>query len=54
MEGYKKDKNTAVSQPEIVKRDFLGYGVDGQDKQGHPSLYAGKSGCYAFLCLKTM
>nr|YP_009262012.1 GIY-YIG endonuclease [Chrysoporthe austroafricana]AMX22087.1 GIY-YIG endonuclease [Chrysoporthe austroafricana] len=47
------DKNTAVSLPEIAKRDFLGYGVDGQDKQGHPSLYTGKSGCYAFLCLKT-
>jgi len=35
------------------KRDFLNYGVDGQDKQGHPSLYTGESGCYAFLCLKT-
>lgn len=38
---------------EIAQRDFLDYGVDGQDKQGHPSLYTGKSGCYAFLCLKT-
>jgi len=38
---------------EIDQRDFLDYGVDGQDKQGHPSLYTGKSGCYAFLCLKT-
>jgi len=35
------------------KRNFLDYGVDGQDKQGHPSLYTGESGCYAFLCLKT-
>ena len=38
---------------EIAERDFLDYKVDGQDKQGHPSLYTGKSGCYAFLCLKT-
>jgi hypothetical protein len=33
--------------------DFIDYVVDGQDKQGHPSLYTGKAGCYAFLCLKT-
>ena len=38
---------------EINPRDFIDYLVDGPDKQGHPSLYAGKSGCYAFLCLKT-
>lgn len=38
---------------EITPGDFLDYGVDGADKQGHPSLYTGKSGCYAFLCLKT-
>lgn len=38
---------------EITPKDFLDYVVDGQDKQGHPSLYTGKSGCYAFLCLKT-
>ena len=37
----------------ITQRDFVDYKVDGQDKQGHPSLYTGKSGCYAFLCLKT-
>lgn len=34
---------------EITKRDFIDYRVDGQDKQGHPSLYTGKSGCYAFF-----
>lgn len=33
--------------------DFIDYVVDGPDKQGHPSLYTGKAGCYAFLCLKT-
>lgn len=38
---------------EITQGDFIDYRVDGQDKQGHPSLYTGKSGCYAFLCLKT-
>jgi hypothetical protein len=38
---------------EITQIDFTDYGVDGQDKQGHPSLYTGKSGCYAFWCLKT-
>jgi hypothetical protein len=38
---------------EITPRDFIDYVVDGPDKQGHPSLYTGKSGCYAFLCLKT-
>ena len=38
---------------EITPGDFLYYGVDGPGKQGHPSLYTGKSGCYAFLCLKT-
>lgn len=38
---------------EITQRDFRDYGVDGSDKLGHPSLYTGKSGCYAFLCLKT-
>ena len=38
---------------EIISKDFLDYRIEGQDKQGHPSLYAGKSGCYAFLCLKT-
>jgi hypothetical protein len=38
---------------EIIQRDFIDYRVDGPDKQGHPSLYTGKSGCYAFLCLKT-
>ncbi len=32
---------------EITQIDFPDYGVDGQDKQGHPSLYTGKSGCYA-------
>lgn len=37
----------------ITQRDFIDYVVDGPDKQGHPSLYTGKSGCYAFLCLKT-
>jgi len=37
----------------ITPKDFVDYRVDGQDKQGHPSLYTGKSGCYAFLCLKT-
>nr|YP_009072388.1 truncated GIY-YIG endonuclease [Sclerotinia borealis]AHX83030.1 truncated GIY-YIG endonuclease [Sclerotinia borealis] len=38
---------------EINPKDFIDYPIDGPDKQGHPSLYAGKSGCYAFLCLKT-
>lgn len=38
---------------EITPRDFPDYKVDGPDKQGHPSLYTGVSGCYAFLCLKT-
>lgn len=38
---------------EITPRDFLDYMVDGSDKQGHPSLYTGNSGCYAFFCLKT-
>lgn len=38
---------------EITKGDFLDFRVDGLDKEGHPSLYTGKSGCYAFLCLKT-
>lgn len=38
---------------EITQRDFRDYVVDGPDKQGHPSLYTGESGCYAFLCLKT-
>jgi hypothetical protein len=38
---------------EIITKDFPNYVVDGKDKQGHPSLYTGKSGCYAFLCLKT-
>jgi len=38
---------------EIAPRDYIDYGVDGPDKQGHPSLYIGMSGCYAFLCLKT-
>ena len=38
---------------EITQRDFPDYKVDGPDKQGHPSLYTGVSGCYAFLCLKT-
>lgn len=38
---------------EITQGDFLDYRVDGQDKEGHPSLYTGKSGCYAFLCLNT-
>ena len=38
---------------EITQGDFIDYRVDGQDKQGHPSLYTGKSGYYAFLCLKT-
>lgn len=33
--------------------DFIDYVVDGPGKQGHPSLYAGKAGCYAFFCLKT-
>ena len=37
----------------IIQRDFVDYKVDGQDKHGHPSLYTGKAGCYAFLCLKT-
>lgn len=38
---------------EINPKDYIDYPIDGPDKQGHPSLYAGKSGCYAFLCLKT-
>lgn len=38
---------------ENTERSFRDYKVDGKDKQGHPSLYKGKSGCYAFLCLKT-
>ena len=38
---------------QITKIDFPDYMVDGSDKQGHPNLYTGKSGCYAFLCLKT-
>lgn len=38
---------------EITKKYYPYYVVDGQDKQGHPSLYTGMSGCYAFLCLKT-
>jgi hypothetical protein len=38
---------------EINPRGFVDYLVDGPDKQGHPSLYIGNSGCYAFLCLKT-
>lgn len=38
---------------EIIKGCFIDYKVDGNDKQGHPSLYTGKSGCYVFLCLKT-
>ena len=38
---------------EITPRDFPDYKVDGPDKQGHPSLYTGVPGCYAFLCLKT-
>ena len=33
---------------EITPRDFKDYRVDGPDKEGHPSLYIGKSGCYAF------
>lgn len=44
LDGYTK---------EITKGDFIDYQVDGQNKQGHPSLYTGESGCYAFLCLKT-
>lgn len=32
---------------------FVNYVVDSKDKEGHPSLYKGKSGCYAFLCLKS-
>lgn len=35
------------------RTDFIDCRVDGQDKEGHPSLYTGKSGCYAFLCLNT-
>lgn len=35
------------------QKDFIDYRIDGQDKQGHPCLYTGNSGCYAFLCLKT-
>lgn len=38
---------------EITQGYFIDYKVDGNDKQGHPSLYTGKSGCYVFLCLKT-
>lgn len=37
----------------IIPRDFPDYRVDGPGKSGHPSVYIGKSGCYAFLCLKT-
>lgn len=44
LDEYTKEKS---------KGDFLDYAVDGQNKQGHPSLYTGESGCYAFLCLKT-
>ena len=37
----------------ISQKKFLAYKVDGQVKQGHPSLYKGMSGCYVFFCLKT-
>jgi hypothetical protein len=37
----------------INQREFLDYNVDSEDKQGHPSLYKGMSGCYVFMCLKT-
>jgi hypothetical protein len=32
--------------------DFVNYRVDSKDKEGHPSLYKGKSGCYIFFCLE--
>jgi hypothetical protein len=28
------------------------YKIDSKDKNGHPGLYKGKSGCYVFLCLE--
>ena len=44
---------SAGSIGSLGMEEFHDYVVDGQDKQGHPSLYTGVSGCYAFLCLKT-
>lgn len=37
---------------EDLQRDYVNYQVDSQNKEGHPSLYRGKSGCYIFFCLK--
>ena len=31
--------------------DFVNYRVNSDDKQGHPRLYKGKSGCYIFWCI---
>nr|AVD96792.1 GIY-YIG homing endonuclease [Ophiostoma novo-ulmi subsp. novo-ulmi] len=36
-----------------ISNDLPSYLVEGSDKQGHPYLYTGMSGCYIFYCLKT-
>lgn len=42
-----------IINEETFQSNFENYRVDSVDKQGHPSLYKGKSGCYAFVCLDT-
>ncbi|GAA4798460.1 hypothetical protein GCM10023329_58560 [Streptomyces sanyensis] len=42
-----------MSKAVNLQKGLQEYRVDSSGKQGHPSLYKGKAGCYVLLCLST-